>query len=102
MVLQRAVHIYDIETLKQLLVLPTANNPTGTIAFCPATGHLAYPSAARLHTDGEVSVLDTTSLRPLNVLQAHLSRLSCLAFNAVASLIATASDKVHFYPARRT
>jgi hypothetical protein len=54
---------------------------------------LAYPSNAA-SASGELLVFDAITLQAVNIVQAHKSPLSCIAFNFDGTLIATSSDKV--------
>jgi autophagy-related protein 18 len=55
--------------------------------------YLAYPSTAST-TLGEVLIFDAVKLQAVNIIQAHKSPLSCVAFNDKGTLCATSSDKV--------
>ena len=52
---------------------------------------IAYPANA---STGEVLIFDAINLQTVNIMQAHKSPLSHLAFNYDGTMLATASDKV--------
>ncbi len=89
-VLEQKIHLYDIVSMKIQYTLDTRCNARGLCALAATDASLlAYP-----HADtGEVVVYDCVALRPVAHLPAHKGPLSALAFNADASLLATASDK---------
>ena len=88
---ERCVHIYDISNMKVLHTIDCTSN--STLALSPTSkehGWLAHPANS---TTGEVLLFDTLSLQPANIIQAHKSPVTALAFNYDGTLLATASDK---------
>lgn len=51
------------------------------------------PSTTLPTRSGDVVIFDALALRPVNVIEAHKSPLSAVAFNSDGTLLATASDK---------
>ena len=112
-VLEDQIYLYDIQTMKLLYTIETSPNPAAICALSPSSEkcYLAYPlpqkSASSAHTPshappnsthippttGEVMMFDALKLEAVNVLEAHLSPLSCISFNNEGSMMATASDK---------
>ena len=98
--------------MKLLYTIETSPNPMAICALSSSSEHcyLAYPLpqksakfAQPAHsppnvthvppTTGEVLIFDTMRLEAVNVIEAHRSPLSCIAFNGDGTLLATASDK---------
>lgn len=112
-VLEDQMYIYDIQTLKLLHTLETSPNPSAIVALspsaencylaCPLPQKSASAAQAPAHappnsthvppTTGEVLIFDTVKNVSVNVVEAHLSPLSCIAFNNEGNMMATASDK---------
>ena len=80
------------------LLLPAFTDFTNcSIALCalsPSSDncYLAYPPNTS-GAAGELLVYDAINLQAVNIIQAHKSPLSCIAFNYDGTMIATASDK---------
>lgn len=109
--LEEQIYIYDISNMKLLHTMETAPNPGGICALSPSSenSYLVYPSAAPVAVNvgsgaaggtltapgrlGEVTVFDTLTLQPVNIIEAHKSALSVMALNNEGTLLATASDK---------
>lgn len=64
---------------------PQSSSPFAFPAQAPAT---TFPARS-----GDVVIFDALALRPVNVIEAHKSPLSAVAFNSDGTLLATASDK---------
>ena len=66
---------------------------TGVVALSPSSEncYIAYPANA---TTGEVMLFDAINLQAVNILQAHKSPVTHLAFNYDGTMLATCSDKV--------
>lgn len=104
--------------MQLLHTIETSPNPGAICALSPSSEncYLAYPSPAPQSSSpfafpshvpsaaaansatspnrtGDVVVFDTLSLLPVNVIEAHKSPLSALAFNSDGTLLATSSDK---------
>jgi autophagy-related protein 18 len=113
-VLEDQMYLYDIQDMKLLYTIETSPNPMAICALSPSSEncYLAYPlprksaessfappshappnSAHISPTSGEVMIFDTIKLEAINVVEAHKSPLSCIAFNNDGSKLATASDK---------
>lgn len=112
-ILEDQIYLYDIQTMKLLHTIETSPNPMAICALSPSSdnAYLAFPlpqktsaaAAAPAHappnsthvapTTGEVLLFDAVKLEAVNVLEAHRSPLSCMAFNTEGTLMATASDK---------
>jgi autophagy-related protein 18 len=113
-VLEDQIYLYDIQTMKLLYTIETSPNPAAICALSPSQDncYLAYPLPQKAinsafappshapptthhvpPTTGEVLIFDAVKLEAVNVVEAHRSPLSCLAFNNEGTLMATASDK---------
>jgi autophagy-related protein 18 len=112
-VLEDQIYLYDIQTMKLLYTIETSPNPMAICALSPSSEscYLAYPlpqkasslAAAPPHappnsthvapTTGEVLLFDAVKLEAINVVEAHRSPLSSIAFNNEGTIMATASDK---------
>ena len=113
-VLEDQIYLYDIQTMKLLYTIETSPNLIPICALSPSSDncYLAYPlpqksSAAAFAppshappnsthvppTTGEVLLFDAVKLEAINVVEAHRSPLSCVAFNNEGTAMATASDK---------
>lgn len=103
-VLDTEIYVYDISNMKLLHTIETGPNPSGVCALTPSSEPclLAYsthvPSPATgadgsAAAPGNVIVYDLLTLSVANVIQAHRTRIACLATSADGSLLATASDK---------
>lgn len=103
--------------MQLLHTIETSSNPGAICALSPSSeSYLAYPSPAPQSSSpfafpshaptnaatgnstapnrtGDVVVFDCISLLPVNVIEAHKSPLSAVAFNADGTLLATSSDK---------
>eukprot|EP00953_Heterococcus_sp_UTEX-ZZ885_P004638 3000-Heterococcus_DN1.PRE.2 len=113
--LERAMHIFDIATMKCLQTLDTAPNTNGVMAFSAdesaATStvlhcylaiiattncHLAFPgggSAASSSSLGEVIIYDALTLKVLNKVAACQSKVAAMSFCRQGTLLATASEQ---------
>ncbi|TPX41477.1 hypothetical protein SeLEV6574_g06067 [Synchytrium endobioticum] len=92
--LEEHIYIYDISNMKLLHTIDTSPNPNALCALSPSSDncYLAYP----LNTSGaagELLIYDAINLQAVNIIQAHKSPLSCIAFNYDGTTVATASDK---------
>ncbi|OCT44480.1 Autophagy-related protein 18 [Cladophialophora carrionii] len=113
-VLEDQIYLYDIQTMKLLYTIETSPNPAAICALSPSQDncYLAYPLPQKAvasafappshappnsthvpPTTGEVLIFDAIKLEAVNVVEAHKSPLSCVAFNNEGTLLATASDK---------
>ncbi|RVX66832.1 Autophagy-related protein 18 [Exophiala mesophila] len=113
-VLEDQIYLYDIQTMKLLYTIETSPNPTAICALSPSSEncYLAYPLPQKAAstsfappshappnathvppTSGEVLIFDAVKLEAVNVVEAHRSPLSCIAFNNEGTILATASDK---------
>ncbi len=113
-VLEDQIYLYDIQTMKLLYTIETSPNPAAICALSPSQDncYLAYPLPQKATTSafappshappnsthippttGEVLIFDAVKLEAVNVVEAHKSPLSCVAFNNEGTLLATASDK---------
>lgn len=111
-ILEDQIYLYDISTMKLLYTVETSPNPHAICALSPSSEncYLAFPqpqksSAAHAPahappnsthvppTTGEVLLFDAAKLESINVVEAHLSPISCMTFNNEGTLLATASDK---------
>ena len=92
-VLEDRIHVYDIANMKLLHSIDTPMNTTGVAALSPNSDFslLAYPSNS--HT-GELTIYDCINLKPLSIINAHKTPVTCLIFSANGDQLATASDKV--------
>lgn len=94
-VLENRLHIHDLQTLKNLMIVHTEPNKKGLCALSPNNEKwdqcfMAYPHGA---TAGEVVLYDALNLQISAIKPAHNSPLSCLMFNLEGTMLATASDK---------
>ena len=113
-VLEDQIYLYDIQTMKLLYTIETSPNPMAICALSPSSEkcYLAYPLPQKATassfappshappnsthispTTGEVLLFDAIKLEAINVIEAHRSPLSCVAFNNEGTIMATASDK---------
>ena len=94
-VLEEHLYIYDIGNMKLLHTIDTTPNPNSLCCLSPSPDncYLAYPSNTA-NNNGEVMIFDTIKLQSVNIISAHKSQLSCIAFNHEGTLLATSSDKV--------
>ncbi|KAJ8323621.1 autophagy protein [Batrachochytrium dendrobatidis] len=93
-ILEEHIYIYDIGNMKLMHTIDTSPNPNALCSLSPSSENcfFAYPSNAST-SSGEVLLFDAINLQAVNIVQAHKSSLSCIAFNYDGTLIATASDK---------
>ncbi|KAI1499455.1 vacuolar targeting protein Atg18 [Biscogniauxia marginata] len=113
-VLEDEIYLYDISNMSLLTNIATSPNPGAICALSPSSEHcyLAYPlpkprddsldkqrpshapppSLYAPVTSGDVLIYDTSTLKALNVIEAHRSPLSCIALNNEGTLLATASE----------
>jgi len=100
-VLETTIYIYDITTMNELHMIDQVPlNPNGVCALAcsqnvPGDGTLqnnffAYPGSIE---KGEVYVYDVQNLKAFDVIEAHNSPISCLAFSPSGETLATASGK---------
>lgn len=98
-VLDTAIYVYELKTMEHLHVIEEVPvNATGICALPSLEGHnndkhfnyIAYPNNAE---KGCVHVYDVMNLRAGPIIEAHSSKIGCLAFNDSGSLLATASTK---------
>ncbi|PWN40517.1 WD40 repeat-like protein [Ceraceosorus guamensis] len=107
-VTETEIFIYSISTMRLLHTIETSPNPQAVCALTPCSEpcYLAYPSPVPSPTSpfannttsttsmpGDVLIFDLTSLTVVNIIQAHKTPISCLAFNSTGTMLATASDK---------
>ena len=113
-VLEDQIYLYDVQNMKLLYTIETSPNPFAICALSPSNEncYLAYPLPQKsaptnvpqpAHTPpnsthvptttGEVLIFDAVKLEAVNVVEAHKSPLSCMAFNSEGTMVATASDK---------
>ncbi|WFD01180.1 autophagy protein [Malassezia yamatoensis] len=97
-VLEEAIFVYDISNMKLLATLDTKENQAGICALCSSsdTCYLAYSAKSGMHAGdraGYVQVYDSLTLETVTMISAHRSPLTCLAFNAQGTLLATAGQK---------
>uniref|UniRef100_H2YLW7 Uncharacterized protein n=1 Tax=Ciona savignyi TaxID=51511 RepID=H2YLW7_CIOSA len=90
---EESLYIHNIHDMKVLhTIRDTPSNPLG---ICALSGNndnalLAYPGSP--HT-GEVQIFDVANLKAVTMIHAHNNPLAALAFNRLATQLATASDK---------
>ncbi|WFD45037.1 autophagy protein [Malassezia psittaci] len=97
-VLEEAIFVYDISNMKLLTTLDTKKNHAGVCTLCSSsdTCYMAYPAKSGMHAEdsaGCVQVYDALTLETVMMISAHRSPLTCLAFNAQGTLLATAGQK---------
>lgn len=87
--LSRKIHILKSKNLRSLhTIINTAENPEGLLALSIGDMKcLAYPGK-----QGEVKVVNCTTLQVTQSIKAHSSSLSALAFNYFGTMLATASQ----------
>ena len=102
-VLESALHIFDLMSMQHLHTLPTSLNPLGLAALSPDadTCHCATLTADA--KEGEVVMYDARTMHALNTVVAHRSALHCLSLSSRGDMLATASEKgtvvrVHSFP----
>jgi WD40 repeat protein len=88
-VFHNSIEIFDFETLEQLKVKKTYDNPNASIAVS-TSGEciMAYPS-----TEQGVVVIDYVDREEVIKIQAHENEISCLSIDDSGEKIATASTK---------
>ncbi|KAK5000387.1 autophagy protein [Elasticomyces elasticus] len=99
-VLEDAMYLYDISTMKSLHTVETPSNPYAyplrkkaqQPAHAPPT-HAPPNSSNNAAMSGDVLIFDADKLEEVNVIQAHKAPLSCVALNNESTLLATASEK---------
>ncbi|KAL2024069.1 hypothetical protein VTK56DRAFT_9849 [Thermocarpiscus australiensis] len=112
-VLEEEIYIYDISNMALLHTIPTSPNPNAICALSPSSErcYIVYPlpktreegadrrpahvpplSTYVPQMSGEVIIFDTTTLKAVNVIEAHRSPLCCAALNSEGTLLATASE----------
>lgn len=118
--LEEQIYIYDISNMKLLHTIETSPNPNAICSLSPSSDqcYLIYPSSApqvnplnlpshappqsnnggnNVATSpsrlGEVTIFDSLTLQPVNVVEAHKRPVSVLALNSDGTMMATASDK---------
>ncbi|KAI9088890.1 WD40-repeat-containing domain protein [Phlyctochytrium arcticum] len=93
-VLEEHIYIYDISNMKLLHAIDTSPNPNALSALSPSSDncYLAYPPNTS-GAAGELLLFDAINLQAINIIQAHKSPLSSIAFNYQGTMAATASDK---------
>ncbi|KAI8607178.1 WD40-repeat-containing domain protein [Chytriomyces sp. MP71] len=94
-VLEEHIYIYDISNMKLLHTIDTSPNPHALCALSPSSDncYLAYPPSTSGSSSGDLLIFDAVNLQAVNIIQAHKSPLSCIAFSSDGTLIATSSDK---------
>lgn len=94
-VLEEKISIYDLTTMNAVQTIQTVPNPSAVCALSADAErpYLAYP---KNFETGELVVYDTIGLKDVCAIQAHKSPISAVTFNSDASLLATASDRVHW------
>ncbi|KAI2642008.1 protein-vacuolar targeting protein Atg18 [Xylaria nigripes] len=113
-VLEDSIYLYDIANMTLLQRIDTSPNPGAICALSPSSEncYVAYPlpkprddsgdkrprhaPPASLSyapvTSGDVLIYDTSTLKSVNVVEAHRAPLSCIALNNEGTLLATASE----------
>ncbi|KAI0518569.1 protein-vacuolar targeting protein Atg18 [Xylaria bambusicola] len=113
-VLEDSIYLYDIANMSLLQRIDTSPNPSAICALSPSSenSYFAYPlpkprddsvdkrprhappaSVSYVPvTSGDVLIYDTSTLKVVNVVEAHRSPLSCIALNNDGTLLATASE----------
>lgn len=91
-VLERRVHIFELDTMKQLHALDTAPNPSGVCALSPTSRrcYMALPASGRR---GDVLVYDALNLTVVSSIDAHQAPLRALAFSRSGAALATCSER---------
>ena len=102
-VLESALHIFDLMSMQHLHTLPTSPNPLGLAALSPDpdTCHCATLTADG--KEGQAVMYDHAEPHALNTVVAHRSKLHCLSLSSRGDMLATASEKgtvvrVHSFP----
>ncbi|KJE95693.1 hypothetical protein, variant 1 [Capsaspora owczarzaki ATCC 30864] len=92
-VLENKIFVYTFtQSPQRLHVFETADNPRGLCALCPSSTNaiLAFPGMQ----PGQVQVVDlANSSKPVVLLTAHETALSCIALNDQGTKLATTSEK---------
>ncbi|CAF94874.1 unnamed protein product, partial [Tetraodon nigroviridis] len=92
--LEDSIYIHNIKDMK--LIKTLLNTPLNTIGLLAlsinhSNSYLAYPGSA---TNGEIIVYDASSMNTVTMIAAHDSPLAALSFNATATQLASASERV--------
>lgn len=111
-VLEECIYLYDISNMSLLANITTSPNPNAICALSASSEncYLVYPLPnPREESDdkrpqhsppstqyvaptcGDVLIYDALEMKPVNVIGAHKSPLSCVALNNSGTLLATAS-----------
>ena len=95
-VLEEAVHIFELGTMKLLTTLDTAPNPHGVCALsvnAEASLTAVLPSGTAPNWQGKLVIFDAAHAHPIRTLDAHQSRIQCVSIDYQGELMATASVK---------
>lgn len=101
-VLENQFLVFGVDSLEQVLSVPTSMNPKGVFATtgeCKRTW-IAYPDE---HLTGKVKMMhiqESDSSNEEVIINAHRSTISCLEFNSPGTMLATASShgtQVHIW-----
>mmetsp|Transcript_1047 Transcript_1047/g.4118 ORF Transcript_1047/g.4118 Transcript_1047/m.4118 type:complete len:454 (+) Transcript_1047:345-1706(+) len=101
-VLERKVHLHELNTLEVMHTIDTAHNPRGMCALSPSSEHnyLVVPAAS---TAGSLLVFDCNNLHVLCEINAHQNPVVAIAISFDGTLLASASQngtliRVHSLP----
>jgi autophagy-related protein 18 len=85
--------IYDMANMKLLHTIHATSHPAAPSALSPSSDacYLAYLNTNAI--TGKVILFDAETLTAVNVIEAHKSGISRLAFSFDGRMLATASDK---------
>ncbi|CAL8108649.1 unnamed protein product [Calicophoron daubneyi] len=83
-------NIRDMQMLHKIEETPPNRNGVLALSACEENCYLAYPGSHRV---GTVFIFDAISFQNVTSIAAHDGLLAALAFNANATLLATASEK---------
>ena len=95
-VLEEAVHIFELGTMKMLTTLDTAPNPHGVCALsvnAEASLTAVLPSGTAPNWQGKLVIFDAAHAHPIRTIDAHQSRIQCVSIDYQGELMATASVK---------
>ena len=98
-VLERHIHLFDLNTMASLEQVRTTNPPNKEGIACltglsdTGTCYLAFPQSANAETKGDIFIIDAMNNHQIAVFNAHRSTIGQMAFNASGTMIATCSEK---------
>src|SRR5690606_36317446 len=92
-ILEKKIHVFDINGMKILRTIETESNPKGLGALSPKNlNYFGYPYGSE--KVGDIMLIDSMNSNPVNVIRAHKSPIAIMQYNQDGTMLATASTKV--------